>query len=184
MAVGEFEIGLPDKLERRRTDAGMEIVRRWFGFHILFLTAFACMWDAFLVYWYSIALTKGDLGEILFPLVHVAAGVGITYYVACGWVNRTHVVFNPQRITIRHKPLPWLGNREINAQNLKQLYSKVTYANNGRSVHYSVHALTKDGRNVEILGGLDNGEQALYIEQEIENYLGIKDAPVRGEIGR
>ena len=70
---------------------------------------------------------------------------------------------------------------------LEQLYSKehVSRTNKG-GVRYSyeVHALTRSGNHVKILGGLSDTEQALFIEQEIEKNLRIEDTPVRGEISR
>lgn len=180
------EVGLPAKLERRRTAEGMEITRRWFGWQVVFMTAFAAFWDGFLVVWYMQAGKSGDLMMVLFPLIHVGVGVGITYHAFIGWFNRTHIVFSPRKLTIAHRPFPWIGSLELNARTLKQLYSKerISRGRNGTSVTYEVHAVTKDGRSRRILGGLENSEQALYIEQEIESYLGIEDRPVRGEIGR
>jgi hypothetical protein len=36
-----MDLGLPDKLEMRDTGAGIELIRRWFGWQTVFLTAFA-----------------------------------------------------------------------------------------------------------------------------------------------
>ena len=74
-----MDIGLPDKMEIVRRSNGIEIVRRWFGPQVIFMTLFAVAWDVFLVFWYSMAGGSGNLMMLLFPLIHVAVGIGITY---------------------------------------------------------------------------------------------------------
>ena len=44
--------------------------------------------------------------------------------------------------------------------------------------------MTKSGRNIKLVGGLESQEQAIFIEQKIEKYLRIEDAPVPGELYR
>jgi Tfp pilus assembly PilM family ATPase len=68
---------------------------------------------------------------------------------------------------------------------LKQLYAKekVSSSRNGTSITYEVH-VTRSGRNIKLVSGLESSEQAVYIEQEIEKYLNIKDIPVKGELAR
>lgn len=180
------EIGLPARLERRKTPAGMEIIRKWLGVEIVFMTFFAVIWDGFLVFWYDQAGRSGNLMLVLFPLIHVAVGVGVSYYAFIGWFNCTRIVFSPQKLAVIHGPFPWPGNLEINARTLKQLYTRqhVSRSRNGTSVTYAVHAITRDGKTRKILGGLSSSEQALYLEQEIEKFLDIEDKPVRGEYGR
>ena len=65
--------------------SNMEITRKWFGFHTIFLTGFALIWDLFLVFWYQKAFEhEAGLIFVLFTLLHVAIGVGLF----CG-INRT-----------------------------------------------------------------------------------------------
>jgi hypothetical protein len=68
---------------------------------------------------------------------------------------------------------------------VKQLYSKekISRGRNSTTTTYEVHAVTHTGKNVKLLSGLESSEQALYIEQEIERYFRIEDAPVKGQIG-
>jgi hypothetical protein len=148
-------------------------------------------WCGFLFMWYSMAFAFGSaFGRefafvTLFPLIHVAVGVGITYTALAGWINRTRITVDQGRISVRHGPLPWLGNKDLDGSNVKQLYSKekVSRGRNSSTTTYEVHALTASGKNEKLLSGLETSEQALYIEQEIERYFRIEDAPVRGQIG-
>lgn len=184
--TNEVDIGLPEKLEVVRHGSHVEIVRKWFGWQIVVMTGFAIFWDAFLINWYTQVVPRGDRMAMYFPLVHVAVGIGITYYVVAGWCNRTHIVVGNGNVSVRHRPIPWFGNTKVDASNLRQLYAKehVTRSRRGgESSSYEVRAVTHDGRNMKLVSGLETSEQALYIEQEIERYLGIKDAPVVGQIG-
>lgn len=87
---------------------------------------------------------------------------------------------------IRHGPIPAWGNRKINPAEIKQVYSreKVSHGKHGPNYSYEMHAATRSGKDIKLLAGLENKEQALYIEQEIERYQRIKDEPVAGEIPR
>ena len=181
-----MDIGLPDKLALNYRESGFEITKKWFGLSTIFLTVFAVFWDGFLFVWYSIALGFGqaNLLMVLFPLIHVAAGIGITYTALACWVNTTRITVDQGKVTVRHGPLPWIGNKELDASNLKQLYSKEQISNsrNSTTVTYEVHAVTATGKNEKLVSGLESSEQALYIEQEIERYFRIEDVPVRGQL--
>jgi len=179
-------LGLPDKIHVQHQGPVLEITRRWFGGKHVLMAVFTVGWNAFLFFWYSQALQGDDLVVILFPLIHVAVGVSLIYQTLSGFLNRTSIRVTYEQLRIRHYPIPHWRNRTILSRDLIQLYSKekTKRSSKNTSVTYEMHALTRDGKNVKLLSGLDSSEQALYIEQEIERYLGIRDEPVRGEISR
>jgi hypothetical protein len=185
-----MDLGLPDKLELRNQGSGIEIVRRWLSWKTLLLTAVAVFWSGFLFSWYSIVLSFSAFGGpmsmfmTLFPLIHVGVAVGLAYSALAGWINSTRIRVDQGRISVRHGPLPWLGNKDLEGSDLKQLYckEKITRGRSSTTITYEVHALTASGRNQKLVGGLESSEQALYIEQEIERYFRIEDTPVRGQI--
>lgn len=191
MANEFMEIGIPEKITVTRDFQHLQIVRKWFGFRFIVLTLFVIVWDAFLLNWYASILSFPSLSGpglmfALFPLLHVAAGVGLTYYTLAGYLNRTTIDVDFNSLTIRHGPLPWWGNQDVSSRQLRQLYSKRD--DHGSSGYrrgypaYSVHAITEERRNLKLLSGLDTSEQALFIEQEIEKFLKIEDKPVKGAI--
>ncbi|MEK9671034.1 MAG: hypothetical protein VW268_00835 [Rhodospirillaceae bacterium] len=71
------------------------------------------------------------------------------------------------------------------AADVKQLYAKRTtrLGRGSNRIGYAVHAILDKCDNVKVLGGLDSEEQAIFIEKEIEKFLGIEDRKVPGEIG-
>jgi len=180
------EIGLPDKIEIHFHNDYMHIARKWFDWKIVLVAAFAVIWDFFI---FGDFLSKNEETELLlgklFLMTHFVVGVGITYYALAGLFNKTDIYVSREAIQIKHKPLPWLGNKRLIATELKQLYGKevIRSHNFGNRVVYEVHTLISNGQNIKLLGGLETSEQALYIEQEIEKYLGIENIPFRGELG-
>ena len=179
-------VGLPKNLEIQESASGFTIVRRWFSRKFLGLAAFCVFWDGFLIFWYQMAFKSGDSIAIIFPLLHVAVGVGLTYYVLAGFLNKTYIGVSRQLLAIVTSPLPFFNNRTLNPDDIAQLYSKekIARGRDSTTITYEVHVVTKSGKDIKLVSGLDESEQALYIEQEIEKYLGITDRPVRGEITR
>ena len=171
------------------TGQGMRLSYRWFSPLFIFLAFFCFAWDSFLVFWYSIVFfANGPWIWIMaaFPVLHLAVGVGLTYYTLAGFLNSTVLDVGQEELRVRHGPLPWRGNRTLPTQNIEQLYcqKKFTQTNENQSCWYSVHAVLKGGRQVPLLTGLQDRERALFIEQIVEEYLGLEDQPVGGELPR
>jgi len=82
--------------------------------------------------------------------------------------------------------LPWPGNKSVASYEVKQLFSKekINHGKNGTHYSYTVQAKMADGRSETLVRGLTEAEQALYIEQQLEQFLGIKDEAVPGELPR
>lgn len=173
------------KLLHRGSD--IEIVRKWFEWGIVFWTAWAVAvgWAAFSFY---PTVSENPVSEEgLVFLFFVVMGVCVAYYAAAGWLNRTHIVVSRDKITVRHEPVPWLGNFEMKVSNVKELYTKEqshTYRRNffTRTTYtYDVDVATRAGRTVKLAHDLKKPEQADFIVQQIERYLGIEDVPVEGD---
>lgn len=177
--------GLLKRMEFIDHGTSIEIVRKWFDLRIVILTAIAIFWDGFLYNWYADLPNNASALFVLFPLIQVGVGIGITYYAVAGWFNRTHIVVRRDLVSVRHRPFPWFGNKELKAFDLKQLYTKEKLTRTdegGPCVSYEVRAVTKSGRNIKLVSDLVTQEQAIFIEQKIEQYLKIKDQAVPGEV--
>jgi hypothetical protein len=181
------EVPLPEKFNVERVGSTMSVQWRWFGLKYV-MTAFFCVaWDGFLLFWYGMAIKTGNAMMILFPIAHVAVGVSLTYWTLAGFLNRTRIEATQVRLRIKHFPLPWFGNRELETNAIEQLFTKekISRNNNGQTVSYEVHAILRpNGRRQKLLAGLDDVGQALWIEQSLESHLGIADEPVAGEVPR
>lgn len=157
------------------------ISRRWFRMHHVFMLLFAIFWDGFLVVWYSLGIASGaPIEMLLFPLLHVAVGIGITYGALMGLINRTTIRVEAGRLTVRHGPLPWFGNLTTDATRLRQLYlRRQTHRteNGGSYPTWKVLAETDTLEAQPIVSKLNDRDQAEYIEWVIEEHLGIENVP-------
>lgn len=169
---------------------GRLVMRRsWYSHGLLFLAVFCLFWDGFLVNWYRIVLgadTGPGLLFFVFPLIHVAVGVGLTYRTLAGFLNKTWITVTADEVTVRHGPLPWFGNLALSSADIQQLYCEqsVSRGKNGTGASYRLSAVLRDGRSLDLLRSLSSAAEARYLEQRIEERLGIEDAPVAGELQR
>ena len=83
-------------------------------------------------------------------------------------------------------PIPYPGNRTLDAGQISQLYCRERVRRGKQSTYftYDVNAAIEGQKEQKIVSGLDESEQALFIEQEIERFLKIPDTYVKGEVGR
>ena len=185
-AMPRPEIGMPRRFSVEEGPP-LRIVRRWLSGKAFFLVAFSLIWNGVLaVFIAGIVAGNVPLHVLAFLSLHLAAGIFIGYYTLCLFVNRTRVEVDGERLRVSHGPLPWPGNRDLGVAELSQLWSRerVSRSKNGTTVTYEVHAALKSGSVVQLLSGLDAPEQALFVEQQLESRLGIRDQPVAGELAR
>ncbi len=162
----------------------LHITRRWFSSKHIFMLFFCIAWDSFLVFWYLMAGRSGNLMMIIFPIAHVAVGVGLTYATLAGLLNKTHVRVTNQELSIKHGPVPWKGNQVIPTRYLAQLYVQRKFGSSrqgGSTESFTLSALLRSGRKLTLVKGLEEADQALFMEQEIEELLGIIDVAVGDE---
>ncbi|HKK17661.1 MAG TPA: hypothetical protein VJ952_03185 [Opitutales bacterium] len=181
-----MHVPIPDNIELLDDRGDLVIRRSWRGPHLWFLLLFCIFWNGFLVFWYSAAFgdSNAPLMMKLFPLGHVAVGIGLTYYVVAGFLNKTDVRINPLKVSVRSYPMKWFGNKEVPIDDIKQLYTteKISNNKNGTSMSYTVNILTPAGKQLKLLSGLQAKEQGIFIEKKIEEVLGIEDQKVAGEV--
>ena len=180
------EIDLPDKVQVYQDRGELYLVMRWFNKTVIGLTFFCILWDGFMAFWFSIALLNGEWEMALYGTLHALVGVGLTYYTIAGYVNKTYIGVSSEIIKVKHAPLPSWGNKTIEARDVRQIYVKehVSQGKNSTTITYEVHADTLSAGHLKLVSGIDSSEKALFIEQEIEKFLRIKDTPVSGEFPR
>jgi hypothetical protein len=181
------EVPLPKGVTVSREGGGLVLSRRWFSAKFLFLIPFCLFWNGFLVVWYGMAAGgNAPLAFLLFPLLHVAVGIGLAWFCLAGILNTTVIRSAGGRLTVRHGPVPWPGNLDLGTAEVKQLWTKekVSHGKNGTTVTYEVH-LERKGREAKpLLKGLESVEQALFVEQRLERHLRIEDRAMAGEVAR
>jgi hypothetical protein len=190
------EVPVPDRFVIEELGNQLTIRYRWFHAALFFLLFFTIAWDSFLVGWYWM-LTAGPFGGdpgmpmpfklvfVIFPLAHVAVGVGLTYSVLAGFLNSTVIRVADGVLSVRHGPVRWPGNLELPTDGIEQIYCRKRTSRSGTvttdSGNYEVHAVA-GGQKKKLLGGLREADHALFLEQQLERFLRIEDRPVPGEM--
>jgi hypothetical protein len=168
----------------------LRIVRRWFAPVHLVLALFTLFWFGFLAFWYGIASAlHAPVFFFLFPLIHVAVGLGLAWASLAFLLNRTVVeVDRTDRVTVRSGPVPWRRAVEVPSGDIAQVYStakRYRHRDGPDTFLYAVEVLTRDGRRLPLVRGMiPEADQALFLEQAIERRLSIPDRPVAGEVPR
>ncbi len=191
------DVPLPAKFRVEELGQELTISWSWYQHGLWFLLFFCIFWDGFLVVWYSVVVGMMFLGQggpgtgfsilfAVFPLIHVAVGIGLTYAVITGFLNRTKIRVQQGELTIRHGPIPSWGNHTVQTFDLSQLYVTEQVSSNRRrySVTYDLNAIRTDGTKLKLLGNLQELDQALWLEQKLEQHLKIDDEKVPGEVGK
>jgi hypothetical protein len=176
---------MPEGINVEHRPDGLRLSYRWFSGKFVLLAIFCLFWDGFLFFWYGIAFTqKADSMMLIFPVIHVAIGVFLTYYTLAGFYNRTFVSVGRGTLSIEHRPIPWFGNRTLQASEISQLYTEqiITSGKNGPRVSYQLNVVSQENRKIKLLTGMDSPEAARFIERQVEDWLGIRDRRVEGEL--
>lgn len=185
-AWGKMPVQMPAGFDVRQRGDGVVVTRRWFSLKYVVLVLFCLFWDGFLFHWYSRGIGSGaPLIFLLFPLIHVAVGVALTYTTIAGFVNKTDIALTGGRLSVRHYPLWWPGAKTIAATSIAQLYCEEREHRTRRgntTLTYSVHAILHGGSRIPIITDMEQPNHAAFIEQELERALGIQDRPVAGEM--
>jgi hypothetical protein len=182
---------IPDKLKVEDWGDELLLSWSWYSHAVWFLLPFCIGWNAFLIGWYSIAMTVGNevpfgfrLIMFLFPMAHVAVGLGLAYACASMLLNRTYVKVQSGQLEVSHAPIPFPKRQSVAVEEIEQLYVKHIRSalKKGGSAHaYPLCVKLKSGRELQLLPTNNEVDLARAIEQLVEERLGIRDASVPGE---
>lgn len=178
-----------NKIEVYEDAQNFELSLSWFSPKAIFFAVFTVIWFAFLAFWYSMAMGGGAPWIfLLFPLIHVGAGVYLGYLTLCMFFNKTFIHITNGKLHVLHQPIPWVkGNRSLDVAEIQQLYVQEKISHNkegGVNRSYKLRLKKKDESDMLLLNLPDlEPEQAQRIEERIEHFLGIPDVPVKGEYG-
>lgn len=172
---------LPEQMEVIREGAQIVMVRRWPKFEAIIIGLFGAVvgWHIFGRY----ILGQWSWGRAVFDVTIFAAPViWMLYLSLVGLVNRTHITLSRDGLSVRHGPVPWLGNVRLERANLKQFYVKKTF-HQGPLSDYKVQALLCDNKIVTAVNGFwISKEQAAYIQSALRQAFRLTDTNPRDAI--
>lgn len=180
------QVALPRGMHIEERMDGLVITRRWRDAKAWFLLFFAVFWNGFMIIWNAISLFQGAWTMAGFGLIHTGIGLLLIYIVLAMFLNSTTIHVTYDAVETRIGPLPWKGTKTLPKHEVEQFYctEKIQHSKNGSSLTYNVETVLKGNRRETLAKGITNHDQALYIEQQLERHLGLRDVPVSGEYGR
>lgn len=153
------------------------------GIHSFFLVFFL-IWDSWWVWYYLDLFNHPDQAfylKLLFPLLHVLAGVAGTYYFLVALLGQWRLTVTPKALHLRFWPLPIPLSQRIESGQIAQLFVRQHRRfRNSDVLLYDLCIWLKTGFEVP-LEIFPQYEQAAWLEQELEQHLGIADRAVQGE---
>jgi len=185
------EIFMPEGIEMMEFMSELDIRYKWRHAKPMngFLMAFTIIWNVMLLPFILMAIASGQWVVLLGISAHLAVGVGLIMHMITTFFNSTYLIVDEHEIIVEHAPirLPFfVKDQYINVESVEQLYVKkyTSSKTNGRPNYaYAVHVKKNTGDDIRLLKGFTSKDKALYIEQEIERYLGILDRRVEEESG-
>lgn len=177
---GETELpARPEKVQVVDENGQGYMQWRWFHWMAFGLLFFCIAWDSFLVFWYANALFWGggiggvNLIAVIFPIVHVAVGVGLTYYTLCLFFNRTQVIYDGNFVSKRSGPIPTFRNRSYAREEIKRLESDFKTQTNKGSTHFTYHLYVVGTDNVRkpLLSNETDMALVRYVQRQLELWL-------------
>jgi hypothetical protein len=118
-----------------------------------------------------------------FPIVgllFVGVGTLIIYNLLTGFLNTTLIEVTHKTISVTQSPVPTFNNRQVMAGDLVQIYCIEQHNFRSLPIHH-LFMLARDGSKQLLLPNIGL-QQALFIEHEVEAFLGIPDQHVPGAV--
>lgn len=178
----KLKVDRPENIQVTRSTNELTIVRKWFGPIFFFFAFFSVFWNGITWTFVLIAISTGNYSMLAFISLHLVVGLGVLYYTAALLLNSTEIRVGRRYLSVKNSPLPFPGNCTVPVGRIEQVYCKEKISRGrNRSVTYEIYAIAEQDRRQDIIKGLPSAEEAVFLEQEIERFLGIEDRPVRGE---
>lgn len=173
---------LPSGVTLQRDEQQLRIHWRWYTPVAYLMVFIGIAWNVSLLsmIWKTFS---GDFIAEVVPCFFLVFGFGLIYAGIVFLVNETTISVQHKTLSIRHTPLPWSGNRTFSVDDLEQFFCKQHICRKKRetSVGYGLYAISRNGKQIEILNGIEDPEKVWFIERILEEHLGIADQRVFGE---
>lgn len=178
------EVEMPKPFCWQETFDGLALVYDWRSASAYGLLFFCLLWNGFMAMWYGIAIHEQEWTMAAFGMIHLAVGLGLIYGTLAKFRNRTTITFSPDKVTVQTRPMRlFTKDQAYEPREIQQIFceEKITRTKNGVNRSYLVNAQLRGGETKKLLK-LEKPEQALYVEQEMERTLNIRDVRVAGEM--
>ncbi len=187
-------IPVPGSISERSNEAETLIVCQWDRNPIMLgiFTVIYMNFIGFFIFWFHKMLgDESFLDWIEQPdwMAKLTLESPLLLFAICGaycllatFLNHTNIQISGSDLKIRIRPIPWIGDKTVKKLEITQLFvrektSKDSYGQITKS--YQVHWINTRGQRLPLVGRL-RVHEALYLENRLEEILGIENQPVSG----
>jgi len=165
---------IPQGLDLIPSASGQVVRKVWMSWILIPLVFFMIAWDGFLIFWYAMATRPGaPLIMKLFPLLHVAVGIGLTYYVIASFFNKTDITISLSGVEVKTSPLPWPGNKFIRCDQITDILVRERVGSKG-SRSYRVMYVDPSRKERYVTGYFQAREQAEFVATLVRQTLNLE----------
>jgi len=168
-------VPVPTNVVCEKQGPHVTLTQRWFSWTSVVMVPFCVLLDAAVVGVHAL-MPKGDLAllTLLAMLPGILLALSASYYVLARLVNRTVVRVTASGLSIQHGPLPWLGNRSLPIQHVKEFICEQRasrdYAGDVWET-YTLSAIREDGRQVELVHKIGTSGAVHVLKQQVIAWL-------------
>ncbi|EJF53526.1 hypothetical protein SapgrDRAFT_1823 [Saprospira grandis DSM 2844] len=179
----------------QKTNEGYLISNPWSRFSGIGLLIFGLIWTSFSSFFLYMTNSqlKGnfsplDLLFIIVPGFFILIGIGLLYTALGNILNKTKLLLSEDELLISNGPIPFFNKKRIWKNQVQQIFIIDSAKQNSKGVLPAY--LNQDGQRQYLFGqtfSLPNPcfltlEEARTLEELIEDFWGIQDAPIKDEL--
>ena len=168
---------LPRGLSVEELAGGLTIIRSWRNLFAYALTPIVLMAAGFSVQLFRAA----SVLTITHPIQLIPGGLAVSslvlgYMVLVRYVNRTRIEITPERIEVRHGPLPGRRDLSVDATTITRVFVRASPMTYGpmKASFYRVWGERKQGDEICILASDPEQGQAEFIAKEMARVLKVE----------
>lgn len=176
----------PEGLTSTQDTEGLHLIYRWRKGHLSVQVLSVALVNALVIWWLADAFRQQRVDQAAVGLAFLVVGIWAIGSLFLTLFNRTHIRITINQLMVRQGLLSPAGRRAMPREQIKQVYVVQLKQGTGKHMHirYRVQAALYDYPDMVLVENLGDPRDALYIEQQVERYLSIRDVRVAGEFAR
>jgi len=181
-----MEIDEPAKTEQAgyrsnaKTSDLFRATLRWRSPSTRFLIFVTAIWFASIVVSYAISFTRESSAAMQSGLlIDVAIGIGLGWFVAGSWLNRTVIELRDGWLRCSHGPVPFLLSKtrpvslsDVARLDVEAVKAPIKERRKPRKLTWRLVATTENGERFAVVNRLATERQANYLRRRLEHELG------------
>lgn len=179
------DVLIPKNMRLYETSESLEFQYRWYKAKYIISLITAPIFAFFLI---RSDYIIGDFHELTIPVILlISTSLFVFYYSLAKIFNSTKIHVTHNEIDVSHGPFPFSKHLLLKKENVSQLY--VTQHRIGHRYYlyaatYQINVILNNKEVITLVKGLHSPEQGRFIENKIEDFLGITDIHVEGELSK